>query len=70
MSEIARFRRRLEEECYAMKLGFEGPAKRASHTIINNRYRNLETIGKQLAEHVGEQAANEIVYTVYSDIMG
>ncbi len=45
-SEVARIRRQIEQECEAAKRGLHGTAITASHTFINRRYENIESIKK------------------------
>ena len=69
-SEVARFRKLLELECEAMKLGFSGFAMTARHDIIHNRYKNLGTHEKELAKHIGEEKAHEVMIDTYIKVMG
>lgn len=70
MSEIARLRQQLEEECEAMRMALYGYATVASHQVIQRRYEALDTYQTELAKHIGEAAATQIVQEVYEKVTG
>ena len=69
-SEIARLRQRLEEECEALHRGLYGLASVASHEIIRHRYRAIGDCADELAKHVGQEQARDILVTTYSEKIG
>lgn len=70
MSEIARIRRQIEEECAAMRLAMDGYATVASHAIIESRYNSLGKRQAELEQHVGREEANKIVVEIYAKVVG
>jgi hypothetical protein len=69
-SEIAQIRRRIEEECLALKLAMEGFAITASHQAITARYDQLGIYQTELEKMVGEQAGKTFVCEMYAHIIG
>ena len=70
MSEIARLRRQIEEECEAMRLALYGYAVVASHEIIEHRYNSLGKRQEELEQFVGREEANNIVVEIYAKVVG
>ena len=69
-SEVARLRQRLELECEAMHRGLYGLASVAAHEIIRHRYQAIGDCADELAKHLGEKQATEIVVNIYSEKVG
>jgi len=69
-SEIAQIRRRIEEECLALKLAMEGFATTASHQAITARYDRLGIYQTELEQLVGEQAGKKFVCEMYTHVIG
>ncbi len=65
-SEVARLRRQIELELEAVQRGLYGLASgTARHEFIRKRMNRVETYQGQLAQKVGEETANEMVYSMY-----
>nr|BBH93699.1 hypothetical protein KTA_18980 [Thermogemmatispora argillosa] len=65
-SEIARLRKRLEDEYEAARRGLTGLATGAAqHRFITARIRNMERCHKRLARLVGEERATAIALEVW-----
>ncbi len=64
-SEVAQLMQRIDQECEAMQRGMTGFAQTASHEIIHQRFQNLDTAQRQLADLVGEKEATQIVVEAY-----
>ncbi len=65
-SEVARLRRQIELELEAVQRGLYGLASgTARHEFIRERMNRVETYQGQLAQKVGEETANEMVYSMY-----
>ncbi len=60
-SEVARLRERIDREVEALQYIKSGFAQVASHEIIMNRYRAIDTYFVELSKHIGEEAATEEV---------
>jgi hypothetical protein len=68
-SEIALLRRRIEQECAALRLALDGFAVSASHEAIMARYDRLGSCQEELEKLIGP-TANEIVCEVYMHYLG
>lgn len=68
-SEIALLRKRIEQECAALRLALDGFAVCASHEAITARYDRLGTYQAELEQLIGPQA-NEVVCEVYTRYLG
>jgi hypothetical protein len=65
-SEVARLRRQIELELEAVQRGLYGLASgTARHEFIRKRMNRVETYQGQLAQKVGEDTANQMVYNMY-----
>ncbi|MBV9688266.1 MAG: hypothetical protein JO202_00995 [Ktedonobacteraceae bacterium] len=69
-SEVARLCQQLEQECEAMQRGLYGLASVAAHEIIRHRYQALGDYAEELAKHVGQEQAVEIMAVTYSEKVG
>jgi hypothetical protein len=69
-SEVARLREQLERECEALHRGLYGLASVAAHQIIRHRYQAIGDCADELATHVGQQQARDILLTTYSEKVG
>ncbi len=69
-SEVARIRRQIGLEAEAIALAMNGPAIVVSHSAIDARYRNLGKCKEELASHVGEEEATDIMTEAYKRIVG
>lgn len=68
-SEITLIRRRIEQECAALRLALDGFAVSASHEAIMARYDRLGACQEELEQLIGPRA-NEIVCEVYTRYLG
>ena len=68
-SEIALLRKRIEQECAALRLALEGFAVSASHEAISARYDRLGVCQSELEKLIGPKA-HEIVWEVYTRYLG
>jgi hypothetical protein len=69
-SEVARLRQQLEQECEALHRGLYGLASVAAHEIIRHRYRAIGDCADELATHVGQEQARDLLVTTYSEKVG
>ncbi|MBV9689645.1 MAG: hypothetical protein JO202_08025 [Ktedonobacteraceae bacterium] len=69
-SEVARLRQQLEEECEALHRGLYGLASVASHEIIRHRYQALGEYADELAKHLGQEQARDLLVTTYREKVG
>ena len=70
-SEVARLRRQIEMELVAAQRGMYGLATgSARHEFIRKRMDRVGTFQDELALKVGEEAANQLVYTIYTEAIG
>ena len=70
-SEIARLRKRICEEYEAMRRGFSGFASGTTkHAFIDARMRHVDSCHRQLAQQLGEQEADKIIYDLYTSVLG
>ncbi len=70
MSEVALLRRQIELELEAMCRGLYGLSSgRARHAIINARMDRVGLCQEALAVHIGENAANLDVCTIYDQVL-
>jgi hypothetical protein len=71
VSEIARIRQAIEDECTALQAVFTAPAAVASHQVVYHKYEALDQHRNQLAQHVGEdQALAEMIDTYNRVVVG
>ena len=70
MSEVARLKRQIEQECQAMKQAMDGFHMAASHDIIHHRYDSIGILQEQLAAIVGENEASMIAIEAYIQTIG
>ena len=69
-SEVAKLRRRIDEELQSMRWGLSGLARgTALHQFIQARMNNLGVHQDELARHVGEEAALDTVCRQYIKTM-
>jgi hypothetical protein len=68
-SEVARLRQQIEAECKALRLAMYGYAVVSSHKAISHRYRLLDRYRGQLATHVGEEQATDMMNETYNQIV-
>ncbi len=68
-SEIALLRKRIEQECAALRLALDGFAVSASHEAIMARYDRLGVCQEELEKLIGP-GANEVVCEVYIQYLG
>jgi hypothetical protein len=64
-SEVALLKRRIEQECEALRLAMDGFAAVASHEAIMARYNRLADFQAELEKLVGP-GAEEIVCELYT----
>lgn len=63
-SEIVQIKRRIEQECEALRLALDGFAIGASHDAIMARYNRLGACQDELEKLVGSDA-NDIICEAY-----
>jgi len=69
-SEIARLRQQIEVQLVSMRRGLSGlSAGSARHAFINARMERIGTYQDGLANQLGENAANMLVYNLYNEVM-
>lgn len=68
-SEVALLRRRIEQECVALRQALDGFAISASHEAIMARYDRLGACQEELEKLIGPRA-NDIVCEVYVHYLG
>jgi hypothetical protein len=68
-SEVAVIKRRIEQECEALRLAMDGFASVASHEAIMARYNRLADFQAELEELIGP-GAKEIVCELYTRCLG
>ena len=70
VSEVARLREQIRVECEALERLQHGFAVVGTHQSILVRYNRLGEHQKQLAQHVGEEAATHELVRTYMEIIG
>lgn len=65
-SEVAALRQRIELECQALTMLRDKPATVAQHRIITHRYHSLDKHCEALEKLVGEEAATDLIFAIYS----
>ena len=69
-SEVAQLRQQIELQLEAMQRGMQGfAAGPARHAFIVARMERIGAYEDQLAEQVGESVANQIVCSLYVEVM-
>jgi hypothetical protein len=69
-SEVARLRRQIELELEAAQRGMNGLAiGTAHHKFIRERMNRIGVYHDKLAEKVGEETADQIVYSIYAEAL-
>lgn len=69
-SEVARLRQQIEVQLVAMRRGLAGFSSGvARHDFINARMEHIGSCQDSLARHMGESAADVLVYDLYNEIM-
>ena len=68
-SEVTLLRRRIEQECAALRLALDGFAVSASHEAITARYDRLGACQNELEQLIGPRAS-EIICEVYTHYLG
>jgi hypothetical protein len=61
LSEVARFRERIDQEIEAMRQAMSGYAIVSTHDTITHHYAQLATFLEELTAQVGQQAAIETI---------
>ncbi len=69
ISEVARIREQIEQECKAAKNGLNGLAAVARHDFISARYRRVEELRRQLSQSIGDEEATEMAVTIHNRVM-
>jgi hypothetical protein len=65
-SEVARLRRQIELELESLQRGMHGfAAGTARHSFIRKRMDRVGAYQDKLAQRVGEDTANQMVYNIY-----
>jgi hypothetical protein len=69
-SEVASLRTQIEAQLVAMRFGLSGLSSgSARHSFITARMERVGACQTSLACHVGENAADLMVYGIYNEIM-
>ncbi len=69
-SEVARLRQQIELQIEAMRYGMIGFASgKARHAYIRAQMDRISVSQDTLAEYVGEGIADQIVYSLYIEVM-
>ena len=69
-SEIARLRQQIEFQLVAMRRGLSGfSSGTARHSFITARMERIGAYQDSLANQLGENAADMLVYGLYNDVM-
>lgn len=67
-SEVARLREQIELQIQAMQQGLHGLASgSARHAFIHARMQRIGEYQGDLARHVGEQEADQLLLNLYAD---
>ncbi len=70
-SEVARVREEIELQLEAMRRGMYGFASgTARHDFVRARMDRIGEYRQKLTDHIGEQNADQMVYSLYSEIVG
>ena len=68
-SEIAKLKQQIEDECQSLYLLFNGYATVSSHDMIHHKYEAIDQHTKQLAVHIGEEEATNVMCETYNKVM-
>jgi hypothetical protein len=69
-SEVARLREQIELQLQAMQQGLRGLASGSSrHAFIQARMRRIGEYQDDLARQIGEQEADQVLWSLYTGIM-
>jgi hypothetical protein len=69
-SEVAQLYHQIEVQLEAMRRGMSGFATgRARHTFIRAQMENVGGCQGALARYVGEDAADQVIYNLYIEVM-
>ena len=69
-SEVARLREQIEAQMEAMQQGMWGFASgTARHAFIRARMDRIGECQHTLTRYIGEQDADQLVYSLYSEVM-
>jgi hypothetical protein len=69
-SEIALLREQIETQLVAMRRGLSGLSSGSTrHAFITARMEHIEACQSRLADELGENAADLLVYGLYNEIM-
>lgn len=69
-SEVARLRTQIELELEAINRGMNGLAVgSARHDFIHARMQSIGTYQNTLACEIGEEAATQVIYQLYYDVV-
>lgn len=68
-SEFARLRAQIELECAAFNQGLNGYRATSRHEIIQAREQRLTKTLNEASELIGQEAAVELLYEIYSRVM-
>lgn len=70
-SEVARVREEIELQLEALRRGMYGFASgTARHAFVRARMDRIGEYRQKLTDHIGEQNADQMVYSLYSEIVG
>jgi hypothetical protein len=70
LSEVARIREQIEQECIAMRRMTGEFAQVASHAAIAKQYARIEMSHTTLAGLVGEKQATDTMCAIYNKVIG
>ncbi len=69
-SEVAQLHHQIEVQLEAMRCGMSGLATgKARHAFIRAQMDRIGECQVELAEHVGQGIANQVIYRLYIEVM-
>jgi len=69
-SEVARLREQIESQLQAMQQGLRGLSSgTARHAFIQARMKRIGQYQDELAQQVGEQEADQVLWRLYAGVM-
>lgn len=68
-SEVAQLMQRIKLECESLRLAMHGYAAVSSHKTITHKYRLLDRYREQLATHVGDEQATNMMNEMYNRVV-
>ena len=69
VSEVARLRQAIEDECVSLNRAFHDFSISASHSVIHHKYEAIDQHREQLAQHIGDEQALNVMCETYNRIV-